>query len=311
MKSRNLCAVGLVSALGAALLTLPVHAQQWRAVSGGGSQRTLEVSNSSTVSLPGVIARRGGQLRLLLAGGGEGGSATPSSCTDAAVQGGSGGDGGEVVEVDVQFSAGQCAAGLRIEVGSGGRGALQGGNASVSGEGGGDTSVFCDDALLAVAKGGGVRADAALGSKNSKGGRGGVVFNSLSSTAGDAVNQRGMSVKAAAEGGMGLQGFGSGAGGGGVSVAVSGYSVNSVGASTGKVLQVFNAPLGKAGYGAGNGAGPLEYAAATRFLAAEAGRMPGSGGGGGSLKCVEGVADGASLSAGAGAKGLVKMTWAE
>lgn len=284
-------------------------AQQWKAL-GVGVARSMEIHASSTVSVPSAIARRGGQVRLLLVGGGQGGGASPSACSDGAVQGGPGGDGGEVVEVDVRFEPGQCPSGLRVEIGAGGRGALQPGGVGIAGAVGSPTSVYCDDVLLAVAKGGSGLLEAMSGSRSSKGGRGAVVFNAVNTVAQTSVLQRAMTVKAAQDGAMGLSGYGSGGGGGGVSLGVYGHTVDAAGEATGKVLLTFNAPLGKGGYGAGNGAGPADYAAGAQVLPAESARNWGAGGGGGSLRCVAGVVYG-SLAGGSGSSGFVRLAWVE
>src|SRR5262245_44753993 len=111
--------------LAALLAAGATQAQNWVPAGGGGQQRTVDVTQSGVFPVPPAIGARGGVLRATIVGGGEGGSLPRSSCDDAAIQGGKGGDGGEVIEVEIPLQPGMCLAGLAVQIGAGGRGALR------------------------------------------------------------------------------------------------------------------------------------------------------------------------------------------
>jgi hypothetical protein len=300
--SQTVVAVALVSLAGGPA------AQTWTPMSAGGKSRSIEVPQSSVFSIPAAIAAKGGTLRVILVGGGEGGSAARGSCDEQAIQGGKGGDGGEVVEVDIPLVAGQCSAGLVVSIGDRGRGALRAGNSSVAGESGGPTTISCGGAPIAVALGGGRRPDAVTAARASKGGAGAVVMNALESGSNESFDQRAFVVTPGADGQTGRYGYGSGGGGGGITVVTNGVSSRADGTVARKSV-TRNAPLGKGGYGGGTGAGATGYSSDATLYVAENAIQYGAGGGGGYFAC--GVAPGVSRDAGNGATGLAKISWNE
>lgn len=285
-----------------------VSAQTWTPLSAAGKSRSIEVLKSSVFAIPPALFAKGGNLRVLLVGAGEGGSASSAKCDEQAIQGGKGGDGGEAFELDIPLAAGQCSAGLTIGVGERGRGALRGGNGSALGESGGQTTVSCAGQVVALALGGGRRPDAVTAPRAAKGGSGGAILNSLESISNEAFDQRSMNVVTGGEGQTGLFGYGSGGGGGGVSLSTSGVSVRVDGGATRRAV-VRNAPLGKGGYGAGAGAGAAGFAGDASTYPAENAIQYGAGGGGGFSSC--GANGALSREAGHGASGLVKLSWTE
>lgn len=290
---------GAKRALGSLLLAAlaPVSiAQVWTPLTSGTRPRSVEVLQSSSFAVPPAILAKGGNLRVLLVAGGEGGSAARSSCEDPAVQGGRGGDGGEVVEVDIPVAPGQCAAGFTILIGDRGRGAFRAGNSGATGELGGSTSIACGGTMLALALGGGRRPDAVTAARAAHGGTGGVVMNAVEANAAGTALPQVVAVRPGAEGQTGHQGYGSGGGGGGATLVSAAGTVR-------------NAPLGSGGYGAGAGAGPAGYAAATSALPAQNAIQYGAGGGGGYLAC--GAVPAWSRDAGHGAHGLARIVWYE
>ena len=293
--------------IGHVVATAPVNAQVWVPISGGGRVQSQLVTQSSVFPVPPSILGRGGVIRAVLVGGGEGGFSAQGNCNDGVVQGGRGGDGGEVVEVDIPLVAGQCPAGLVSQIGANGRGALRAGNASSSGEPGGMTTVSCAGAVLAYALGGGKRPDAVTASRSAKGGAGAAAMNSLESTAADANGLRSIQIMAAREGQAGLHGYGSGGGGGGVSVMEFGVSTSMTNSQIRGMVR--NAPLGKGGHGAGSGAGPNGYAPGLPLNPAENGLQYGAGGGGGFAYC--GISSSINNDAGNGAPGVIKYSWQE
>lgn len=304
MKGTVLCAFVL---LGNTLLATPGRAQVWVPISGGSKTQSQLVTQSSVFPVPPSILGRGGVVRALLVGGGEGGFSAQGNCNDGVVQGGRGGDGGEVVEVDIPLVAGQCPAGLVSQIGANGRGSLRGGNSGSSGEPGGMTTVSCAGAVLAYALGGGKRPDAVTASRSAKGGAGAAAMNTLESTTADPNGLRSIQITAGREGQAGLHGYGSGGGGGGVSVIEFGVSTSMANAQIRGMVR--NAPLGKGGYGAGSGAGPNGYAPGLPLNPAENGLQYGSGGGGGFAYC--GITSTINNDAGNGAPGVIKYTWQE
>ena len=304
MKKLNLSlvALALVAVAGGAC------AQTWTPMSAGGKPRSVEILQSSVFAIPPAIFAKGGTLRVVLVGGGEGGSAARGNCDDQAIQGGKGGDGGEVVEVDIPLVAGQCPAGLTVSIGDRGRGALRGGNGGGVGESGGQTVITCGGAPIAFALGGGRRPDAVTAARASKGGAGAVVMNTLEAGTNESFDQRSMSIAPGGEGQTGRYGYGSGGGGGGVTVVTNGVSSRADGTIARKSV-TRNAPLGKGGYGAGTGAGAAGYSTDAMLYVAENAIQYGAGGGGGYFAC--GVAPGVSRDAGHGAPGLAKIAWNE
>lgn len=159
------------------------------------------------------------------------------------------------------------------------------------GEPGGNTALACSGATLAVALGGGKRPDVTTAPKSSKGGIGGVVMNTLNSTGDLQVKQRSTAIQLGGDGQDGRGGYGSGGAGGGAgggtgggaSVTLNGTSVRPDGTVVNRST-VRNAPVGKAGYGAGSGGGPNEYrSTAVSYPAANAAQY-GAGGGGGAAR---------------------------
>lgn len=289
------------------------QAQSWTPLSSGQRSHTIEVNANSLFPIPASIMAKGGALRVVMVGGGEGGSVSTSNCDEVAVQGGRGGDGGEVVEVEIPLVAGQCQAGLTILVGNPGRGAYRGGftatGSTGAGEIGGTSSVACAGVVVAQALGGGRKGGAYAAPRSSKGGRGGVVMSVLEavtqtkSTTGS--DQRGIQVVPGADGQTGLFGYGSGGGGGGVSMTTTGYTPG----STAERTVIRHAPFGKGGYGAGAGAGAGGFAQNTVLAVAETAVQYGAGGGGSAAVCnVAGLSD---VSAGSGYSGVVRITWGD
>lgn len=288
-------------------LALAAHAATWTPLSGGGAPKSAELRSAATFAIPPAIAARGGVLRFTLVGGGEGGHAPKSGCDDYALQGGKGGDGGEVIEIDVTLQPGQCTAGITAAIGTAGRGGLRGGNAGPSGEPGAPTSISCAGTVLATALGGGRRADAVTAPRSAKGGAGGVIMNTLDQATGETIDQRSTAITAGTEGQSGFGGYGSGGGGGGATLGQSGAFVRPDGTVVRRAT-VRNAPMGKAGYGAGTGAGPAEYAGGASLYPAENAAQFGAGGGGGAMSC---NAPTAMREGGNGFQGLVRVQWAE
>lgn len=247
-------------------------------------------------------------MRFLLVGGGQGGSASQTMCSDAILQGGKGGDGGEVIEVDVTLAPGQCPSGFAIQVGRGGRGSFRAGHGGINGETGAPTVVSCGSTVIASALGGGSRASAGTTSKSTKGGDGGVILNALQSATNASFDQRSIDVRQATDGMTGLYGYGSGGGGGGAAQTITGFRVSGDG-STDRVPQLFNAPSGKGGHGAGNGGGPAGYHASAVSVPTESAAQYGAGGGGGSAQCSGAV--GVGTDGGNGFQGVVRVTWQE
>lgn len=282
-------------------------AQTWTPV-GRGQIRTAEFARSVTFPVPASIAARGGVLRAVLVGGGEGGSLSRSSCDDEVVQGGKGGDGGEVVEVDIPLQPGMCPEGLLLQVGAGGRGALRAGNASASGESGTATTVGCAGALITQALGGGRRLDPVTAPKAARGGAGAVVMNVAEARTNETFDQRQYLVRPAADGQPGRQGLGAGGGGGGVAIVSQGF-VSAGDGTTQRRVTLRNAPAARGGAGAGAGAGPSGFAAAAAVVQAENASHFGAGGGGAAALC-SGAATGAR-DAGHGHGGVVRLQWTE
>lgn len=291
-----------------ALLTGAAHAATWTPMTTGTKPRAVELTTATTFAVPPSVAARGGVMRFLLVGGGEGGHASKSNCDDYAVQGGRGGDGGEVIELELAMQPGQCTGGFGVVIGAAGKGAFRGSNQAAQGEPGASTVLSCGGTTLALALGGGKRPDASTAAKSAKGGIGGVVMNTLDS-AGDmtASKQRSMAIEAAGDGQDGRGGYGSGGAGGGASVAVNGSSVRPDGTVVSRAT-VRNAPVGKAGYGAGAGAGPNEYGTAAASFAAENAAQYGAGGGGGAASCGVPVT---ARDGGHGYQGLMRIQWFE
>ena len=293
----------------AAILSLSVSAEaaNWTPLSSSAKAHSVEVTSSSNFPIPAVLATRGGALRFTLVGGGEGGHGSRASCDDYAVQGGKGGDGGEVIELEINLLPGQCTAGIGISIGGAGRGAFRSGSSSGTGEPGGATSVTCAGTTMASALGGGRRADAFTAPRSAKGGIGGVVMNTLDQASLQTIDQRATAITAATEGQSGRGGYGSGGGGGGASSAFTGSAVKADGTVIRKAT-TRNAPMGKSGYGAGAGAGPAEYSSESNYFPAENAVQYGAGGGGGAAMCggAPSVRDG-----GNGLAGMVKIQWSE
>lgn len=286
---------------------LASQAATWTPLSGAGSPKAVELRTASVFPIPQAIAARGGVLRFTLVGGGEGGHAPKSGCDDYALQGGKGGDGGEVIELDVTLQPGQCTAGIAAAIGAAGRGGLRGGNGAPSGEPGAPTSISCAGTVLATALGGGRRADAITAPRSAKGGTGGVIMNTLDQATGETIDQRSTAITAGTEGQSGFGGYGSGGGGGGATLGQNGAYVRPDGTVVRRAV-VRNAPMGKAGYGAGTGAGPAEYAGGASLYPAENAAQYGAGGGGGAMSC---NAPTAMREGGNGFQGLVKVQWVE
>lgn len=283
------------------------HAASWTPLSSGGKPRIAEVQTTSVFPIPASVAARGGSLTLTVVGAGEGGHSSKAACDDYAVQGGKGGDGGEVLEVTLNLQPGQCPAGLALGIGAPGRGAFRGGNAAAVGEPGGPTTVSCAGVVIASAMGGGRRADAYSAPRSSRGGSGGVVINTLDQATGQNIDQRNTAITPGGEGQSGRGGYGGGGGGGGVSVAFNGASVKPDGTVVRRTL-TRNAPMGKGGYGAGTGAGPAEYASDSGSYPAENAAQYGSGGGGGAAMC--GI-PASARDGGNGAPGFVRIQWSD
>lgn len=292
--------------LTAALMALASvgQCQTWRPLSSGGASRAKEISTSSTFPIPRSIFTKGGTLRGILVAGGQGGSASPSSCSDAVVQGGKGGDGGEVIEVDIDLLAGQCPEGLQISIGRGGRGGLRYGNGSINGEPGTDTQISCSGTVVATASGGGRRSAHLAAARAAKGGVGGAILNTVQSVNSATSDLMSVDTKPASSGEIGLYGYGSGGGGGGAQSVYTGYAVGQDGSST-KQPRIFHAPLGRGGSGAGNGGGPTSYASSSELIASENGSHFGAGGGGGAAIC----AGSGPTDAGSGLGGVTRLTW--
>jgi len=300
---RTLLSASLLLTLSA---SLTAGAATWTPMTSGGRGHAVDVSQSGTFPIPPVIAARGGVLHITLVGGGEGGHASHSGCDDYAVQGGKGGDGGEVIEMDVAVKPGQCTAGIGVSIGAGGRGGYRAGNGAALGEPGGQTTATCSGTVLATALGGGRRADTYTASRSAKGGAGGVVMNTMDSST-QAISTRATEITAAAEGQMGRGGYGSGGGGGGAGLALAGSAVR----ADGTVVQrstIRNAPMGKAGYGAGAGAGPAEYASDANVYPAENAAQYGAGGGGGAGMCTAATT---GRDGGNAYSGLARFQWNE
>jgi hypothetical protein len=307
MNNRSPIRLSTPAALLILLCAASSQAATWAPLSSGSKLRSVEVTATTNFPIPGAIAARGGAMRFTLVGGGEGGHSSRASCDDYAIQGGKGGDGGEVIEFEVTLQPGQCTAGIGAVIGPAGRGALRGGNTSTAGEPGGPTSVTCAGTVMASAMGGGRRVDAVTAPRSSKGGVGGVVMNELDQATGDTIDRRSTSITAGSSGQDGRGGYGSGGGGGGASLALSGAAVKADGTVVRRAT-TRNAPMGKAGYGAGTGAGPAEYSSEATFYQAENAAQYGAGGGGGAAIC-GGTAT--VRDAGNGYPGLVKIQWAE
>jgi hypothetical protein len=284
-----------------------VQAQTWTPV-GGGHPRTADITRSSVFPTPAALAARGGVLRATLVGGGEGGWLPRSQCDDAAAQGGKGGDGGEVIEVEIPLQPGMCPGGLAVQIGSGGRGALRSGNTSANGESGHNTSVSCAGSVIAQALGGGKRPDGVSAPRAARGGAGALVMNTAEAATNQAFDQRHYSVRPAVDGQAGRAGFGASGGGGGVSVLTTGVTTLADGTPA-RRMTLRNAPFGRGGYGGGAGAGPAGFAAAAPVAAAENAAQYGAGGGGAAALCGSGSA--APRDAGHGFAGLVRFQWTE
>lgn len=287
-----------------------VTAATWTPIgSGAGRPKSLELSTNTTFAIPAGIAARGGNIHVTIIGGGEGGHSSKASCDDYAIQGGKGGDGGEVIEIDVDMQPGQCSAGLAISIGLGGRGAFRSGNNAAAGESGGQTGIACSGVSFASALGGGRRSDAYTAPRAAKGGAGGVVMNTLdqASSTQPVIDQRSTAITTGIEGQSGRGGYGSGGGGGGASLALSGSAVKADGTVMRRTT-TRNAPMGKGGYGAGTGAGPAEYTSEANAFPAENAVQFGSGGGGGAAMC---GSSSAGRDGGNGAQGLVRIQWAD
>lgn len=280
----------------AALILVCSHAvaQVWTPLSTGTHPRSVEFFQSSVLPVPASVLAKGGTLRVLLVGGGEGGHAARSSCDELALQGGRGGDGGEVVEFDVPLAPGQCAAGLVITIGERGRGALRSGNGTLSGETGGTTSIGCGAATVAYALGGGRRPDPVTAARAVRGAAGAVLLLASGTATAPAAEPR--LVAAAAAGQNGHLGYGSSGGGGGLTWTSASAAAR-------------NVPMGPGGHGAGAGAGPPGYAAALAATPAQNAVQYGAGGGGGPLSCGSSAAT--NRDAGNGAPGYARVTWSE
>jgi hypothetical protein len=284
-----------------------VQAQTWTPITGG-RPHSVDIAQGGVFPLPASIAAHGGVLRAILVGGGEGGSLPRSPCDEAAVQGGKGGDGGEVVEVDIPLQPGMCSAGLAVQIGSGGRGALRLGNPSAFGEAGGNTSLSCGGSVIAQALGGGKRVDAVTAPRAARGGAGAVVMNTAEAASNLSFDERQYGIRPAGDGQAGRQGLGSSGGGGGVSLLTSGITTLADGVPQ-KRLSVRNAPFGRGAHGGGAGAGPSGFAAGAPVLAAENAGHYGAGGGGAAALCSGNAAN--PRDAGHGFSGLVRLQWSE
>lgn len=271
-------------------------AQVWTPLSAGARAHSVEVLQSSLLPVPPSILAKGGTLRVLLVGGGEGGHASRSACDEPTLQAGKGGDGGEVVEFDIPLVAGQCAAGLVVTIGEKGRGALRAANATLAGETGGTTSVACNGTTIAYALGGGRRPDPVTAARGVRGGAGAFLVVPMDATTTPSAEQRPGPSAAATSGQAGHLGYGSGGGGGGVAW------------TSGPVVRR-QVPLAPGGHGAGAGAGPMGYAAGTPSAAAQNAAQYGAGGGGGGLYC--GPTGPANRDGGNGAPGYARVTWNE
>lgn len=301
--------VAVAAAMVMLLAASVAHAQSWAPIGGAGKARLVELPASATFPVPASIAARGGALRVTLVGGGEGGHASKARCDAQAIQGGKGGDGGEVLELELALKPGQCTAGINVVTGKAGRGGASG----AAGEPGGATIVSCSGVQMATALGGGRRVDAFTAPRSAKGGAGAVVMNTLeqateSPAPGAAIDSRAVSINPGGDGQQGHGGYGSGGGGGGATVMMAGTVVR----PDGTVLRrsaARNAPLGKGSYGAGSGAGPAEYSDEAVLYPAEHAAQYGAGGGGGAAVC--GADAGAARQAGNGVGGLVRIQWVD
>lgn len=289
-------------------LSMHASAQTWTPLTGGGKQKSVDITQSTVFTIPPSIQVKGGTLRAILVGAGEGGSSAKGLCEEMAVQGGKGGDGGEVVEYDIPLAPGQCGGALTIAIGERGRGALRSGNAASVGESGGGTTISCNGTPIAAALGGGRRTDAYTAARASRGGVGGVIMNTSEVSKDETFDQRNLTITPATDGQTGRNGYGSGGGGGGVTYLTNGVSARIDGVVARRSV-LRHAPMGKGGYGAGSGAGAAGYASDSSLYPAENGIQYGAGGGGGHLACNSTTA--LTRDAGNGASGLVRFSWSE
>lgn len=293
-----------IVALGALVASTTVQAQVWTPIVPA-AERTQEFTSGGTFPIPKSIAAKGGVLRLLLVAGGSGGHSPAGSCNDSTVQGGQGGDGGEVFEAELPLLPGQCQAGLQIQVGAGGRGALRLGNGPI-GEPGGDTQILCEGVPVARALGGAKRVDIGTAVRSAKGGVGGAIMNGAEAVNNAAFDQRVISTHPAQAGQVGYLGYGSGGGGGGASMKTTATTVRADGtAQRAPITRI--APRGRGSHGAGNGAGADDFQTLNSGGPAENAAMYGAGGGGGALNC----AASGYLDAGHGYSGMARIRWRE
>lgn len=294
-------------AVAALLFAAATEAATWAPLSSSAKARSVEVTASTNFAIPPVLAAKGGAIHFTLVGGGEGGHASRATCDDYAVQGGKGGDGGEVIELDITMLPGQCTAGIGISIGAGGQGGYRAGSSNAAGNAGGATIITCAGTTMSTALGGGRRADTVTAPRSARGGIGGVVMNTLDQATLQTIDQRATAITAATEGQSGRGGYGSGGGGGGASLSFTGSMVKADGTVIRKAT-TRNAPMGKSGYGAGAGAGPAEYSSEATYFPAENAAQYGAGGGGGAAMCggTPSVRDG-----GNGFTGMVKIQWSE
>lgn len=296
--------------LGAVFLSASMlaSAQTWVPLSGSGKNRSADIATAGVFPIPKSIAARGGTIRATLVGGGEGGWAARANCEDASIQGGRGGDGGEVVEVEITLTPGQCSRGLSIIPGSGGRGAMRGGWGGLEGERGSDTTISCDGAVLAQAKGGGRRVDEVSAPMASRGGAGASLVNTQDSSKNESLDLRNWMPQAAKDGHAARLGFASGGGGGGASLQTVGVVVRADGSDY-KGPTIRNVPPGKGGFGAGAGGGPVGFTSDASLVLAENANRYGSGGGGAAAICRGTSA--VAADGGNGSQGLVRLNWVD
>lgn len=283
-----------------------VGAQNWVPLSGAGRENSVDVQRAAVVGVPKSIFARGGVIRAVVVAGGEGGWLGRAACDDVAVEGGRGGDGGEVLEVDLTLAAGQCSRGLSIEPGQGGRGAMRGGWRQAEGERGGNTTISCDGVVLVTAFGGGRRQDDVTAPLSAKGGGGGALVNTQDSVSNESLDLRNWVPQVARDGVGARLGFGSGGGGGGVSLDVTGVTVRATAVAP-KTSVVRNVAAAKGGFGAGAGGGPAGFDAQAPMVLAENASRYGAGGGGAAAICRAGVA--VPTDAGNGSQGMVRLKW--
>lgn len=283
-------------------------AQTWVPLSGSGKSRTADITSVTVFPVPKSISARGGTMRAVLVAGGEGGWAAKANCEDASIQGGRGGDGGEVVEVEITLAPGQCSKGLVAVPGAGGRGAMRAGWNATEGERGGDTTLSCDGAVLAQAKGGGRRQDEVSAPMASRGGAGASIVNTQDSSKNESLDLRNWVPQPARDGHAARYGFGSGGGGGGVSLQTNGVIVRADGSDF-KGTTIRNVPPGKGGFGGGAGGGPVGFTADASMVLAENANKYGAGGGGAAAICRGGGA--VASDAGNASQGLIRLSWVD